>query len=131
MDGVVTLLSGGQPLPSGHAANVAFGAVPVIHLLGLLRGRAFSRVVTARAAGAASAVMAATSLPLRVHGASDLLAGTLAGTLAGLLVGCTRTEGEQRGAGPGRPGRSSGLLQRQQARCPAEGGCAGPAGPAE
>lgn len=78
---VVTLSSGGQQWPSGHAANVAFTAVVLTHLARLWTGRPLSRRTPIGTVTAPSAVMAATSLYLHFYWASDLVAGMLIGLL--------------------------------------------------
>ena len=86
IDDVVTLFSGGQAWPSGHAANVAFAAVLLTHLVRLGTGRSIRRRTPVLAVAVPSAVMAATSLYLGYHWASDLVGGMLVGLLVGEMA---------------------------------------------
>lgn len=83
---VVAVAAGGQAWPSGHAANVAFGMVMLTHLLRLWTRRSISQRIPVALVAGPSLVMAATSLVLGYHWASDLVAGMLFGLLVGELA---------------------------------------------
>jgi len=74
------LFAGGMAFPSGHAANTAFTASLLVHLLRTC-GRPVRRASAVVAVLAPSAATAVVSLFLGFHWASDLVAGTLVGAL--------------------------------------------------
>ena len=74
------LFAGGMAFPSGHAANTAFTAALLVHLVRSC-GRSVRRATAVVAVLVPSAVTALVSLFLGFHWASDLLAGALVGAL--------------------------------------------------
>lgn len=87
VDQVVGAFEGGRAFPSGHAANTAFAAVVVMHLVQVWTGRRLRPATVVLGFAVPVAVTDGVSLFLGFHWLSDLVAGNLVGaTVAGAAV---------------------------------------------